>query len=72
MFHSPQEAFILGTLSSSDPWGGLAGLLHIWADELCSRDKDFKKWLEFSAKQDALRQLEMRRWERMLKKQQRH
>jgi len=71
LFHTYEEAYIMGSLATSDPRGGLAGLLHVWVDEQCSKDKVFRKWLEFSAKQDALWQKKMRRWKKLLKKRRR-
>lgn len=71
LFHTYPEAFIMGSLATLDPRGGLAGLLHVWVDEQCSKDKAFMKWLEFSARQDALCQKEMCRTKKLLKKRRR-
>jgi hypothetical protein len=69
LFHDYHEAFVLGALASTDYRSASAGYLHVWVDKLCSEDKYFKKWLEFSARQDALWEKEMRRFEKRLKKQ---
>lgn len=60
-FHKPEEAFIMGNLATLDYRGGQVGLFHAWLDKMCSKDKEFKKWLEFMAKQDILRRNQMRR-----------
>ena len=68
MFHTYKEAYIVGSLSSSDPWAGLAGLIHVWLDQECSKDKEFKRYLEFMAKQDILWKKHMAKMRRLQKK----
>lgn len=67
-FHDPLEAYVMGMIASSDSKGGPVGLFHVWLDEQCSKDKHLKKWLEFSAKQDALWKRQMRQMRKLFKK----
>jgi len=46
VFHTRNEAFAVGYLSSSDSSSAAAGVLHIRLDEACSRDKKLRKFLE--------------------------
>jgi len=68
LFHTPEDAYIMGSLASSDQWGGLVGLTHIWLDKKCSEDKEFKKVIDFMAKQDALSEKKRRRMRKLLEK----
>lgn len=68
MFHTPEEAYIIGSLASLDPRSGLSGLMHIWVDRKCSRDKRFKKLLEFAAHQDYMMEKAMRKFAKQIKK----
>jgi len=68
LFHTPEEAHFMGSLASSDQWGGLAGLTHVKLDKKCSEDKEFKKVIDFMAEQDALLEKERRRLRKLLGK----
>ena len=61
MFHSPKEACALGYLAAGSHGGGLAGLVHVWVDEECSKDPVFRRWLQYSSKQHDLLEKDIRR-----------
>ncbi|UCE29058.1 MAG: hypothetical protein JSV85_07325 [Candidatus Bathyarchaeota archaeon] len=44
--HTYWEAFVIGVLESATLKGGIAGCLHVLLDNVCSRHRDFKKFLE--------------------------
>ena len=71
LFHTPEEAYMIGVLASSGHGGGVAGLSHVWLDKKCSKDKEFKKLLKLMAKEDARWRKQMRRWKKLMKKQRR-
>jgi hypothetical protein len=71
VFHTLDEAFMMGSIASQDPRGGFAGLTHVWLDRECSRDKDFRRFVEFMAHQDQLMEKEMRRLKKQTKKRKR-
>lgn len=52
-FHTYKEGYCIGYIASGEAKGALSGLLHVWLDEQCSRDKDFKLWLNWAAEEDA-------------------
>jgi hypothetical protein len=52
VFHTPIEAYTIGSMASSEPRAGEAGIWHIWLDKACSKDKTFKKWLDTAEKAD--------------------
>lgn len=52
-FHTYEEAYCLGYIASGEANGALAGAFHVWLDKECSKDKDFKKWLDWAAEEDA-------------------
>src|SRR4030067_1667891 len=52
MFHTPKEAYIMGSSASLDSRAGLAGLTHAWVDRECSRNKSLKKLPQLAAHQD--------------------
>jgi hypothetical protein len=68
MFHTPEEAFMMGSIVSQDSRGGFAGLTHVWLDRECSMDKNFQKFVEFMAHQDQLIDKDMRRLKKRTKK----
>jgi hypothetical protein len=59
---------MLGFIASPDPEGCLAGLIHVWLDEACSKDKKFKKYMEYMAYQDMLFDQEIRMWQHIKKR----
>jgi hypothetical protein len=52
-FHTYKEAYCLGYIASAEAKGALSGAFHVWLDEECSRDKGFKRWLDWAAREDA-------------------
>jgi hypothetical protein len=52
-FHTYKEAYCIGYIVSGEVKGGLSGALHVWLDEECSKDRNFKKWMNWAAKEDA-------------------
>ena len=78
LYHTPLEAFYVGSSASLDPGAGVAGVLHVWADRRCSKEKWFKDSLKFMERQDRLwrKQMELQKkhdkrmqksWERFLR-----
>jgi hypothetical protein len=68
IFHTPLEAYFMGSTATLDPKGGWIALLHIWLDKKCSEDRKFKKEMELASRQYELYQKEMRKLEKQLKK----
>ncbi len=68
MFHTPVEAYFMGCSASEDPDAGMAGFLHVWLDEMCSKDKKFKKQLELLAKYAQMNERDLRYLERQSRK----
>jgi hypothetical protein len=66
VFHTPQEAFVIGVMASGELEGGMAGLLHVWADRACSQNPKLKKYLEFMAKYERKEAKKRRRWEKKM------
>ncbi len=66
LFHSPKEAFVVGYLSSTRPGAGLAGLLHSRLDQQCSKNRKFKKWVEWMERENKLWEKQMRVWKKMM------
>jgi hypothetical protein len=64
IFHSLPEAFLVGSLVSSDLRGGLVGMLHTWLDTKCSENKEFKRLIEFAVHQNAGRLLTSKKMRR--------
>ncbi len=62
LFHDPFSAYMMVSMTSSDPKASLAGLWHIWLDEKCSQDRKFKRDIEWATKLD-------KRWRRHLRRQ---
>jgi hypothetical protein len=52
VFHTFEEAYYLGCIVGGGHTAGAAGMFHVWLDQECSKDKNFKKWLELSADLD--------------------
>jgi hypothetical protein len=52
-FHTYKEAYPIGYIVSGEAKGALSGAFHIWLDKECSEDKDFRRWLDWAAKEDA-------------------
>ena len=52
-YHTYKEGYCLGYIVTGEANGALAGVFHVWLDQECSKDKDFKKWLDWSAEEDA-------------------
>lgn len=73
-FHTYKEAYQIGYTVSGKTEGALSGAFHVWLDRECSTDKEFKRWLDWTAKEDAklsrqiakqrgkIRQLRAKRW----------
>jgi len=61
-FHSPEEAFVVGSLATAEPRGGLAGLWHVWLDEKGSKDKEFRRFVETMANYDSVQEKMMRKF----------
>jgi hypothetical protein len=69
-FHPYKEAYPIGYIITGEAKGALSGAFHVWLDKECSEDKDFKRWLDWAAKEDAklskqiARQAKIIRWNR--------
>jgi hypothetical protein len=68
-FHEPLEAYVMGNVASLDGKGGHVALLHIWLDNECTENRDFKKFVELMARRDELWRKQMRQYKKMLKRQ---
>jgi hypothetical protein len=68
VFHTPLEAFAIGVMASGEVKGGMAGLLHVWADRTCSRNPEFRKYLEFIAKYERQQAKQRQQWEKHMRK----
>ena len=67
VFHTPDEAFAVGYLSSSDSSSAAAGVLHVRLDEACSKDKKLRKFLEAMQKRYQRPKKRERRLEKKLR-----
>jgi hypothetical protein len=62
LFHTYYEAFCVGYITSGEWKGALAGVYHVWLDRKCSEDPRFKKFINWTAKEDARFKNEMRKF----------
>lgn len=53
VFHSPEEAYVMGYLADNDGMSGWGGVWHVWLDRACSEHPEYRKFLEFQTKRDA-------------------
>jgi hypothetical protein len=68
LFHTYPEAVLMGMATSTDPLAGMAAAAHVWLDKKCSRDKEFKRRLQWMERQDREHRKIMRKWAKLLKK----
>lgn len=63
-----EEAYCLGYIVTGEWRGASAGAFHVWLDRECSKNKEFKQFVEFMARQDAKFKKEMRKLNRDFEK----
>lgn len=61
LFHTMDEAFCLGYINTGEWKGSAASVYHVWLDRECSKDKEFKRFLDWAAMQDVKFDKEMRK-----------
>ena|SRR3990170_2082222 len=68
VFHTLEEAFLVGSLVGNDGMGGWAGVEHVLLDRVCSEHPEYRKFLEFQAKEDAKFRKFMRQYKKNMEK----
>lgn len=68
LFHSVEEAYLLGALVGNDGMGGWAGVEHVLLDRVCTEHPEYRKFLEFQAKENARFQKFLRKYRRNMAK----